>query len=317
MKLVQSKKIVGFVLVSVMWIIVLLTIIVTGFGRRVMLDRRASAYSLDIEVARSLAHSAVQRGIMELRNKIITDALKPDEMGCTYLGQPWAKVTSLIKDLNLLELENLGEEDDVFFQIIDEERKINLNSSPTEILDEVSGISKSVIRQILKRRTEPVHSEEGITPFQVEEELRYLRGVEEEDWYGTERKVGLKDMFTVYGDGKINLNTASESVLKCIPKLGDESIRRILGFRAGPDGEVGTSDDRGFKNILDVQEKIKLKDDSLDAINRYCKFNSSCYRIIGEATLRNGKVRVRCYAVVYVEATNANLVRWQEETIGV
>lgn len=318
MSLVTSiHRVRGFVLVSVMWIIVLLTIIVTGFGRRVMLDRRASAYSLDIEVARQLANSAVQRGIIELRNKIINDALKPEEMGCTHLGQPWAKVTSLIKDLNVLEIDNVGEKDDVFFQIIDEERKINLNTTPTEVIDEVPGINKSVLRQIIKRRSEPVHSEEGITPFQVEEELRYLRGVEDDDWFGTERKPGLKDIFTVYGDGKINLNTASESVLKCVPKLGDRAIRAIMGFRAGPDGEIGTSDDKGFRSTLEIQEKLKIKDDSLDAINRYCKFNSSWYRIIGQAILRNGKVRVRCYAIVYVEGTNANLVRWQEETIGI
>ncbi len=307
----------GFVLVSVMWIIVLLTVIVTGFGRRVMLDRRASAYSLDIETARLLAHSAVQRGIIELRNKIIMDAIKPEDMGGTHLGQPWARRTSLIKDLNIIELENAGENDDVFFQIIDEERMINLNTSPTELIDEVPGINKSVLRQIIKRRTEPVHSEEGITPFQVEEELRYLRGVDDKDWYGTEHNQGLKDMFTVYGDGKININTAPEYILKCIPKLGDHSIRAILSYRAGDDGELGTSDDKGFRSIAEVQEKLGLKGDSIDAIGKYCKFSSSCYRIIGQATLRSGKVRVRCYAIVSVDGTNANLIRWQEETIGV
>ena len=314
-KLLSVKR-AGFVLISVMWIIVLLTVIVTGFGRRVMLDRRASAYSLDIENARLLAHSAVQRGIMELRNKIVMDATKPENMGATHLGQPWAKPTSLIKDLKIIELKDVGENDDVIFQIIDEERKINLNTSPRELIDEAPGINKSVLRQIMKRRTEPVHSEEGITPFQVEEELRYLRGVEDEDWYGTDNKPGLKDMFTVYGDGKININTAPEYVLKCIPKLGDLAISAIMNYRAGEDGEIGTSDDKGFRSIGEVQEKLKIEGDPIDAINKYCKFSSSWYRIIGQATLRSGKVRVRCCAIVYVEGTNANLARWQEETIG-
>ena len=306
----------GFILVSVLWMIALLSFVILVFGRRVMLDRRASAYSLDVSEARLLAHAAVQRGILELRNKAIIDVANPEDSGGTHLGQPWAQPKSLIKDLKMLDWNEDRSEDDVFFVITDEESKINLNSTPKEILEEVQGINRGIIRQIMKRRTEAVHQDEGISPFQVEEELRYLRGVKDEDWFGTDRTPALKDMFTVHGYGKININTASEKVLKCIPKLGDRAIGIIMKYRAGADGQIGTSDDKGFGNIQELIDKTGLSGDPVEAIKQYCMFYSTCYKIKGYATLRNGKIRVACTAVVYIDSTNANLIRWQEETFG-
>lgn len=306
----------GYVLVSVIWILAMLSLIVLGLGRRVMLDRRASAYSLDVSEATLLAHSAVQRGILELRNKAVIDAVTPEQMGGTHLGQQWAQKKSLVKDLKLLDWNEDREQDDVFFIITDEESKINLNNTPKEVLEEVPGLNRGIIRQILKRRTEAVHQDEGIAYFQVEEELRYLRDVKDKDWFGDEKNPGLKDLFTVHGDGKININTASESVLRCIPKLGTRAIRAILQYRAGPDGMIGTQDDKGFRSIEEVKEKTGISGDALDAIQQYCKFNSFCYRIRGIATLRGGKVRCSAMAIVYIEGNNANVVRWQENNVG-
>ncbi len=306
----------GFILVSVLWMIALLSFVILGFGRRVMLDRRASAYTLDVAEARLLAHSAVQRGILELRNKAIVDVSNPEDTGGTHLGQSWAQPKSLIKDLKIFEWGEDKSEDDVYFVITDEESKINLNSTPEEILEEVQGINRGIIRQIMKRRKEAVHQDEGISPFQIEEELRYLRGVKDEDWFGDDRTPGLKDMFTVHGSGKININTASEQVLKCIPKLGDRAIGVIMKYRAGADGQIGTSDDKGFANLQELIENTGLSGDPLEAIKKYCVFYSTCYKIRGYATLRNGRIRVLCTAVVYIESTNANLIRWQEETFG-
>ncbi|HOK09795.1 MAG TPA: type II secretion system protein GspK [Candidatus Hydrogenedens sp.] len=308
----------GFILVSILWVITLLSFVILGFGKRVTLDRRASAYSLDVSEARLLAHSAVQRGIIELRNKAIIDVAEAEEKGGgTHLGQPWAQPKSLIKDLHILDWGENRSEDDVFYIITDEESKINLNSTAKEILEEVQGINRGVIRQIIKRRTESVHQDEGISPFQVEEELRYLRGVKDEDWFGTSKTPGLKDMFTVHGSGRINLNTASEKVLKCIPKLGDRAIETILNYRAGADGTLGTGDDKGFRSVQEVMDVTGLAGDPIEAIKQYCTFYSSCFRIKGYATLRNGKIRVACTAIVYIESTNASLIRWQEETFGI
>ena len=48
----------GFVLVSVLWILAILTVISLGFARRAMLERRMAWYALDREQAQQMARAA-------------------------------------------------------------------------------------------------------------------------------------------------------------------------------------------------------------------------------------------------------------------
>jgi general secretion pathway protein K len=57
---------------------------------------------------------------------------------------------------------------------------------------------------------------------------------------------GLKDVFTPFGSGKININTADTTVLQLIPGVDQSSAEAIVKWRAGPDGAEGTEDDTPF-----------------------------------------------------------------------
>ncbi|HEO71221.1 MAG TPA: hypothetical protein ENN80_08155, partial [Candidatus Hydrogenedentes bacterium] len=131
---------------------------------------------------------------------------------------------------------------------------------------------------------------------------------DEEDWLGEDGKPGLVDLLTCWGSGRININTASETVLQCIPDLDESAITTILAFRAGMDGELGTDDDEAFYNMEDLAVRGRITGDSAEAIKRYCTFSSTCYTITGIATLRRGKVRACCRAVV----SGANVIQWRE-----
>lgn len=306
----------GFVMVCVLWVLAILTILTVGFGRRAMLDRRAAAYSVDVAQARMMARAATERGIVELRNKAFTDALRPKEGNITYLGQPWAQRKSLLEEGKYFEKNKEFDEDDIWFTIQDEERYININTAPKEVLEEVKALERGVMRRILKRRMEAVHKDEGISPFQAPEEIRYLRGVDEKDWFGTKRITGLKYLLTTNGDGRINVNTASREVLESIPKLGERAAGAIIQYRAGSDNELNTADDRGFTSLEDLADRTGISGDAYEAIQTYCKFTSNCFRITGIATRRGGGVRAKSVAVVYVEGMDANLISWQEDSIG-
>ena len=80
-------------------------------------------------------------------------------------------------------------------------------------------------------------------PMDTTEELLYVKSVTHDMYYGTPPQqqpdhelgfghrpnqeanyaFGLKDVFTPFGSGKVNLLTASSEVLQCIPGLGDSS----------------------------------------------------------------------------------------------
>jgi type II secretory pathway component PulK len=306
----------GFTLVIVLWLLAALTVLTLGMGRRAMLERRAATYAADAFQAMLMARGAVQRGIVEVRNKALMDFLEEETAGTTHLGQEWAKPKDLLEDERYFERNAEMAKDHVWFFIEDLDRYIDVNSCRPEVLDNVKSLSRSARRKILSRRTEGEFPGESRNPFQTVEEIRNLEGVSDEDWFGRDDKPGLQDMLSIAGGPHINLNTAPEAVLKCIPGLNQRFIDAILGFRAGPDGEIGTADDRGFKHLGQVADYLGDRANAMDTLRMYCKTNSNYFKITAVATRRSGKVRAICSAIVNVNQGDAQVIAWREETLG-
>ncbi len=306
----------GFVLVSVLWITAMLTVITLGFGRRVALDRRAAAYALDQAEAMMMARGAVDRGIVEMHNRgLMQMLLPPDQQGGTHLGESWAHSKNLFGE-DYFEQREDYENDEVIYVITDEERYININTTVQEVLEKMEPLSRPIVRKIMARRTEEVHEKEGATPFHAIEEIRYLQGVDEEDWFGEEAKPGLKNMLTVWGNGRVNVNTASEEVLACIPDMRGSDIEAIVAYRAGGDGALFTDDDQGFRDMEDLTDKTGVTGASREALDQYCICTSVFFRITGVATRRQGRVRAVCSAMVSLEDGLSQILDWQEKTLG-
>jgi type II secretory pathway component PulK len=312
----------GFVLVCVLWVLAVLTIITIGFGRRAMLDMRAAAYNMNHAQAMMVARGAVQRGVVEVRNMAFHDAITPPEQRQgVYLGQEWAQPKNLMEEEYFILGANAEEEfeDDIIeYRIIDLERYININATPKDMLENIEPLSRSAKRHIWKRRTEGEHEDEPVALFHAAEELRYLRGVRDKDWFGEKGKPALRDMIHVKGANKININTASLEVLLCVPEVDEEIMKTIIGYRAGGDGEIGTSDDHGFRSIEDIPIVLEMEIDreTMGQLHTYCMTASRYFKITGTVTRQRQLVRAVCSAVVLVNGTNAALVEWREETIG-
>jgi type II secretory pathway component PulK len=59
---------------------------------------------------------------------------------------------------------------------------------------------------------------------------------------------GLKNIFTPFSTGKINVNTADENVLQMISGVDNVIAENIIKLRSGPDGVEGTEDDTPFQD---------------------------------------------------------------------
>jgi len=55
--------------------------------------------------------------------------------------------------------------------------------------------------------------------------------------------VGLSELFTPLSNGRININTASQTTLQMIPYVDEAIAAKIIELRAGVDGAEGTEDD--------------------------------------------------------------------------
>jgi type II secretory pathway component PulK len=92
---------------------------------------------------------------------------------------------------------------------------------------------------------------------------------------------GIAPLLTVYGDGRININTASAEVLMTIPGITEQQIERILEGRLGIDGLAGTELD-GFRTPQEAVAFAGLPPDAAQLFTtgerRYLRVTS-----IGEA----------------------------------
>lgn len=59
-----------------------------------------------------------------------------------------------------------------------------------------------------------------------------VKGVSRELFYGTRETAGLVQCLTVFGDGKININTAPKAVLRAFStEMTDEAVNRLDQYR--------------------------------------------------------------------------------------
>ena len=73
--------------------------------------------------------------------------------------------------------------------------------------------------------------------------------------------IGVANLLTVLGDGKVNLNTASTNLLLSYTEYEDWELSSIMESRMGLDGIENTLDD-GIKSIDEVNadgSKFKLQ----------------------------------------------------------
>ena len=315
--LMRKRRRDGFALICVLWVTAMLTLLVIGFGRRAALERRAAWYALDHTQAMMMARGAVERGIVELSNRAVLLLMLPEEhRGGTHVGEMWAQSLNLYEQ-DYFEQRELFIGDEVSYVITDEERYININKAAREVLEEIPSLKRPAIRRIIARRSSEEHSEEEKTPFNAIEEVRYLRGVSEDDWFGTKKAPGLRNLLTVWpDDGRINVNTAPPEVLECIPHLSSSDITLILNYRAGEDGLLYSRDDLGFTNMEDLSNKTGIVGTSRESLDKYCKCTSSYFRITGIATRRSGRIRAVCSAVVSLARGPSVILEWQEKTLG-
>lgn len=87
-------------------------------------------------------------------------------------------------------------------------------------------------------------------PFEVLDELLFVKGITP-DFF-----MKLRDFVTVYGNGMVNINTASKQVLVALG-LSENTAAKIITFRAAQDAIEATADDNVFDSS-DIVQKLKM-----------------------------------------------------------
>jgi type II secretory pathway component PulK len=67
-----------------------------------------------------------------------------------------------------------------------------------------------------------------------------------------------RDFFTLYGDGTIDVHTASSVMLEALLDVTPSEVSRLVRERLGPDGQPGTEDDRRFTSLTEVRSLLDV-----------------------------------------------------------
>ena len=98
---------------------------------------------------------------------------------------------------------------------------------------------------------------------------------------------GLVDTFTVYGNGRININTVNPMILKSLPGLDERVAQLICSYRTGYDGVIGTSDDKCFENQESILSIESMSEIQASLLMDYCCFDSQYFRIFSSSGFNN------------------------------
>jgi DNA uptake protein ComE-like DNA-binding protein len=220
-KLASPYRKAGSILFVSLWTLVILLIFAVGIGGRVAQEITFAKVLKERLISLYLAKACVNQATLELEKD------KTPEYDTLYELRNEREVKL--------------EEGSFNFNIIDEESLINVNAVPQAMLQRLPGLNPDLAKSIF---------ESGLKPFLLKEELLLVDGVSNEIFDG------LKDLITVYGDGKVNINTASKDVLRVLG-LEDALIEIILNYRNGDDQKEQTIDDREFKSSASILNDLR------------------------------------------------------------
>jgi general secretion pathway protein K len=99
---------------------------------------------------------------------------------------------------------------------------------------------------------------------------------------------GLVDIFTPISSGRININTASATVLQTIPGVDQNTAEQIIKMRSGPDGADGTDDDTPLINVGEIIN-AGVNRQAAQQISQYCDVRSRTFEVRVDAEIGGSK----------------------------
>lgn len=334
----------GLILVVTLWIVAILVLLAIGLAYRVSLELHLVKFSRNRLKTRLATEASAQLAAVIIASDT-NDYDSPNEFWST--GLLMDSPESFFKDIKLKEASFsirhrfLGEDSEFIYGLSDEDSKLNLNTATLEQLvaffseldiDNPREIAASILDWIDQDEITSFDGAEddyysGLdpsyhcknAPIAVIEELLLIKGMD------AEKFKKIKPLVTVYGDGKININTVSELVLRSLlisrgtlDTTARKLAREIVEFRAGEDNKPSTADDKSFSKFEDIVFALSspLSLGEFAKCVNALKFKSDFFQGEVQAIVPKTNVRTRVTFILKKDQRGldkAQLVFWQEE----
>jgi general secretion pathway protein K len=120
---------------------------------------------------------------------------------------------------------------------------------------------------------------------------------------------GIEDLLTTYGDGKVNINAASERVLMTLPGVNSNMAATIITEREGWVNSLGKRENASFGGWDDVVSRVAGID---PAVKDFITTDSQIFRVtsVGEV----GGVRRKVWCILeHSKKEKRKILAWREE----
>jgi general secretion pathway protein K len=327
----------GSALIVALWVILILAMLISAFAFDMHLEAQLVTHSRQRMKARHLAYAGVEWSKMVLARRT---SLTAEEVRALEGEEEYAmRLAALHLSRGVgVHGPDVAMGDGVFrVDIIPENGKRNVNmlreEDWRELLD-LSGVPEDLWPALIDcfsdwtdpsdtqrlhgaRQDDPYYLEQGIIvkngPLDTVEELLLIKNFNENIVFGgydEEEGVyyrGIAQHLTTWGDGRVNINSATRDVLLTIPEIEDEFwVDQLMSARLGMDNEPG-SVDNGFRN---EGEALSLVPGLDSARNRITVGGISYLRVLSVGQVESVRYGVSC--VLRVQNNEAGVVHWRE-----
>ncbi len=329
----------GSILIITLWILAILSLLAISFAHHTAVGIKLTKYHISSLKNLYICKAGIKRACYELNR---------DKEENTYdsLNDSWSSNPEAFKNAGVgdgaftvsYQIEDDNKDMTSVYGMIDEERKININKlAKNGVQDEIRLSQIKKLLEILDIDTKIadyivdwLDSDTGVgnaeedfyqglsAPYHCKndlieclEEMYLIRGITAEIF----KK--LKPYITVYGDGKININTAGEEVFMSLG-MDDTLAQQILGYRSQDGGE---EDLYSFKTIESIISNLNsyqpLMPTQVHILTTlietgYLTVNSSVFTANVTSVLNNSKLVKRVNVVLQREEDNIKIKYWHE-----
>ncbi|MFH1282902.1 MAG: hypothetical protein ABII27_04480 [bacterium] len=316
----------GSILILTLWIMAILSLLAINIAGSMSYELYITGRFIDSIKSFQILQAGIRKAALLTRiDDDTADSLKdiwsnnPKEFKKIQVGEGYLTISR----------KNSGETEDIVYGLIDESRKLNINTASKEILKSVDGLEEIHVHSIIDWRDEddlslPMGAENSYyeslpnpykcknSPFESLDELLLVRG------FSPELLSKVKDKLTVFSSGQININTCTFETLKSIG-LDDNTIQIVIDYRNGNDAEEGTEDDRIFTNpkliLSELLTEYQLSEGESAQITGIIDKNILCanteyFQMNIEVEL-NKEITNNAYIIF--NRKNGEIVYWDEE----
>ncbi|HEY0789954.1 MAG TPA: hypothetical protein VGD78_02710 [Chthoniobacterales bacterium] len=125
------------------------------------------------------------------------------------------------------------------------------------------------------------------------------------------QKTDWADYFTIYGDGKIDVNSVDQAMLELVTGVTSAQADQFIKYRWGRDGKPFTADDQIYRSLEQVRTNLGMTPQQFQLIQDQLALNSSVDRIESTGTVANFGSTIT--AIVNRSTVPAQILLWQEK----